>query len=185
MLLYAGTHGMAQGLDCVVRAASILRDQPVQFVFVGDGAEKENLKIQAAQLGLKNVLFVDPVPSHAVPSLLACADCCLVSLRPLPIFQRAVPSKIYEAMAAAKPIILAAEGEAPELLQRAQAGVTVPPGEPERLADCVRTLMPDRARCKTLGENGRRFVRENYDFDVLSCRLEELLRQIAPGALET
>lgn len=175
LVLYAGTHGLAQGLDSVVRAAALLRDQPIQFVFVGDGAEKNNLKAETARLGVRNVLFADSVPAKAIPSLLASADCCLVSLRGLKIFQGAVPSKMYEAMASGKPTMLVAEGEAVQLLERAEGGVAVPPGSPEGLAEALQALSRDPAKCRRLGENARNFVRENHDFEALTSRLENVL----------
>ena len=186
LVVYAGTHGLSQALEFAVRAADLLlppaapdarpdagagpAGRPIHFVFVGDGAQKAELQRMAGP----NVTFLDPVPREQMPDLLAAADAILVSLRDLPLFRGAVPSKTYEAMAAARPIVLAAAGEAADLVSRADCGVVVPPEDPEALAGAIRELAAAPERARRLGENGRAFVRQVFDRERLAERFEAL-----------
>jgi len=151
--LYAGLHGIAQGLDQVLRAAEMLRDiEGLRIVFIGEGPEKAGLMRAAKERGLANVAFLDPVPRAELPALLASADLALVPLKNhLP---GAVPSKIYEAMAAAVPVVLAGGGEAADIVRRSSAGVVVPPGDANRLALAIRELAGDERRRLALGAAG-------------------------------
>ncbi|MBM3267047.1 MAG: glycosyltransferase family 4 protein [Candidatus Sericytochromatia bacterium] len=185
VLLYAGTFGLAQGLSSVLAAARLLADDPrIHLVLAGDGADRERLVGEAGP----NVTILPSQPAARMPDLLAAADVCLVALRDLPLFLGAVPSKTYEAMAAARPVLLAAKGEVAALLERAAAGVVVPPEDPAALAAAARTLAADPETCRRLGESGRRFVSEHFDRDVLAARFEALLRGVtgpeaSPGGI--
>jgi len=151
--LYAGLHGIAQGLDQVLRAAAMLRDvEGLRIVLLGEGPEKAALIRAAKERGLANVAFLDPVPRAEMPALLASADLALVPLKNhLP---GAVPSKIYEAMAAAVPVVLAGDGEAAEIVRRSRSGVAVPPGDADGLALAIRELAGDERRRRDLGSAG-------------------------------
>lgn len=175
VVMYAGTHGISQALGNALDAARLLEsDARIRFVFVGDGAEKADLQRRAGP----NVLFLDSLSRDAMPGVLAAADAILVSLKDLPLFRGAVPSKTYEGMAAGKPIVMVAKDEAPELILRADAGIVVPPGEPEPLAEAIRVLADDPRECGRMGDNGRRFVREHFDRDRLADRFEALLKEV-------
>src|SRR5207302_2026853 len=105
-VLYAGTHGLAQGLSTMLGAARKVQDYAdIHFVFVGDGAVKSDLMMQAEEWNLGNVSFLDPQPHDLMPFLLAAADACVVPLRKMPLFEGALPSKMYEIMACARPIL--------------------------------------------------------------------------------
>lgn len=119
---YLGTHGMAHGLDFILRAA---KDAPtnVHFLFIGDGAEKKKLIELKDQLGLANVTMLDPVPRESVARYISIIDVALVSLRRSDTFKTVLPSKIFENAAMGKPILLGVEGEAKELVEHYGAGV--------------------------------------------------------------
>lgn len=175
LIVYAGTHGISQSLDTAVQAAGMLAGTEVHFAFIGDGAEKPRLQALAPD----NVTFLDPLPRERMPEVLAASDAVLVSLRDLPLFAGAVPSKTYEAMAAARPVLLCAAGEVADLVELAGCGVVVRPEDPSALAEAVASLAGDPARRKQMGENGLAFVREVFDRDRLAERFEGLAREIA------
>ena len=135
-------------------AALQLRDiDKLLIILIGDGPEKERLIAHSDALRLENVRFMDPYPHSAVPSLLASTDIALVTLRNrLP---GAVPSKIYEAMGSAIPIVLVAEGEAADIVSEAQAGTVVSPGNVESLANAIRYLALTAEERDRIGRNGR------------------------------
>jgi glycosyltransferase involved in cell wall biosynthesis len=163
VLLYAGTLGMAHGLETVLLAAERLRDRgDVVFLLIGEGAEREQLLERSQELRLGNVYFLGKQPRERVPVYLAAADACVVPLRRSEVFKTAIPSKMLEAMAAAKPVILGVEGEAKEILLGAQAGIAVPPDDSDALAQAILRLCQHPELGRALGANGRRAVREKY-----------------------
>ena len=160
--LYAGLHGLAQGLSQVLGTAEALcAEAAFRFVLVGDGPEKKGLLEQSERRGLANVCFLDPCPSSEVPALVAAADVVLVPLRTH--IPGAVPSKLYEAMASGRPVVLAADGEAAEIVRRHQAGIVVQPGDVSGLAQALRTLRAEPQLRRVMGENGRRAAEQHFD----------------------
>jgi len=172
--LYAGLHGLAQGLDQILDAASDVRDvDDLVIVLVGDGPEKERLKARSRELDLPRLRFLDSRPREEMPELLASADIALVPLRmSLP---GAVPSKIYEAMGAAVPILLVAGGEAAELVRRSSAGRVVAPGDIEGIAGTLRELASDAACRAALGRAGRLAAVNEFDRRRIAGRFIEQL----------
>lgn len=160
--LYAGLHGLAQGLDQLLIAAAMLQeDKDLGFVLVGDGPEKEKLIAQATSAGLTNVRFLNSVPASEMPALLAASDLALVILKT--DIPGAVPSKLYEAMASARPVILVAEGEAAEIVRKHEAGITVSPGDTAGFIRALQTLRANPDLRRTMGMNGRRAVEALFD----------------------
>lgn len=179
LVVYAGNHGLAQGLGVVLESARLLRDtRNVRIVLVGDGAEKTALKAQATRQALSNVVFVPPQPFEAMPELLAAADVCIAVLRKDDVFRSAVPSKLFEAMAVARPVVIAADGEAAMLVERAHAGLAVRPGSPEALAGALCRVHDDPDLRRRLGESGRRFVEAEHDRERLVDAYERLYRSL-------
>ena len=111
IVLYAGNHGYAGALDQLLDAAnSLAHHERIHFLLVGDGPQKSELKNRARQMGLTNLTFLDPVPLHELPRLIALAECAVVTLRRVQVMRGARPAKALVMMAAAKPVVLAAEG---------------------------------------------------------------------------
>ncbi len=172
--LYVGLHGLAQGLGQVLDAAKQLSAERVcRFVFVGDGPEKQDLQEQARALGLDDVLFLDPRPIEEIPALLAAADVILVPLKSY--IPGAVPSKLYEAMASGRALVLSAGGEAADIVKTHRAGLVVEPGDAEALAQAVRTLCESPALREELGANGRQAAERHFDRTVAVDRFLDYL----------
>jgi glycosyltransferase involved in cell wall biosynthesis len=147
--MYAGIHGLAQGLETVLHAASALKQRPeVRFVLVGEGPKKAQLVEMSRHMGLDNVTFLPEVPSTSMPAYLSAADCTIVPLKGQPVFQGALPSKMFEAWACERPIVLSAAGEAVGVLNQAGGGIAVPPERPRELAEAILYLAdhPTEAR---------------------------------------
>jgi glycosyltransferase involved in cell wall biosynthesis len=174
--IYAGLHGIAQGLEQILQAADQLRDiLDLHFVLVGDGPEKINLMKMKESLNLSNVTFLDAVPRDQVPTLLTSTDICLITLKThLP---GAVPSKIYEAMASGKPIILAADDEPARIVASHKAGLVVPPGDISKLVSAIRKLYNDSTLRESLGNSGQIAVREFYNRRVIVDKFVHLLNE--------
>jgi glycosyltransferase involved in cell wall biosynthesis len=173
---YAGLHGLAQGLETVIQAAQMLSGYPdLLFAFFGDGPEKERLIRLANQVGSTNVRFYPIQRTARMPEVIASFDIALIPLRKLDLFRGALPSKMFEAMAAAVPLVVSIEGEARILVEKAQAGICVEPENPRAMADAILQLYRDPVRRRTLGQNGQRYVIKHYDRCQIARNFEYLI----------
>lgn len=175
LVLYAGTHGIAQGLTTVADAAALLDAEPVRVAFVGEGADKERLRGHVAERSIGNVTFEPAVPATEMGTLLAAADICLLALRDLPLFTSFIPSKMFEYLAAGKAVIGAVAGE-PALILREAGALVVPPEDPAALAEAIRTLAGDPELRAKMGRQGRDYVERHFDRAQLARQYREILQ---------
>ena len=184
---YIGTIGMAHGLEVVVRAARLLKDEgrdDIAFVIAGDGARRKMLIDQAQAAGVGDrVHFPGRQPKEQVPALLAASDACLIHLRGCELFGTVIPSKIFETMAMGRPIIMGVEGEARHMVLEAGAGVEMEPDSAESLVKCLEKLADDRTLTAELSCAGRAYVARHFDRDDLAARYLRLLEQLAGAGL--
>jgi colanic acid biosynthesis glycosyl transferase WcaI len=185
LILYAGTLGLAQQLDATLEAAAVLQNENsnVHFVFAGDGAEKESLQRKAIEMKLSNVTFVAPYPKSCMPQLLKSVDCALVSLRDAPIFRAALPTKLFEAMACARPVVLAAAGEAEAVLRESAGGCCARPGDPKSIRDAILKIQTRPDKAGEMGRRGREYMLANFSRDRRVEELLILLRRFVPQAI--
>lgn len=168
IVLYPGTHGYAHALDIVLGAAKLLEDRPdIHFLLLGDGSDKARLERLCRDMDLGNLTFHDPVPLDELGSYFSIADCGLASLRGLAVYEGARPAKVFPILAAGKALIFAGRGEAAELVERARAGIVVPPNDPQPLARAITLLIANPELRASLGMNGRRFVETNFQWSKL------------------
>lgn len=161
VVLYAGLHGLAQGLEQILDASQELQREDYRFVLIGDGPVKRTLIQKARHASAQDVTFLDSAPSAEMPALLAAADLILVPLgMHIP---GAVPSKLYEAMATGRPVVLVASGEAAELVLHHKAGLVVEPGQAASLVEAIRTIRSNPELAATLSQNARRAAMEHFD----------------------
>ena len=171
IILWAGTLGQAHGLEYVLQAADLLHHHPeIHFLFVGDGSAKESLERLCQQLQLSNASFHASVPLIELPSYFSIAETGLASLLPLPVHEGARPSKLFPVLASGKPLIFVGKGEGARLIREANAGIVVPPENPEALAKAVSELVTNPELAKELGGNGRRYVETNFQWSQLMER---------------
>lgn len=173
---YAGAHGVANALEVLVGAAALVTNAPVGFVLVGQGPEKEPLRAQAVRLGLKNVLFLDPVKKRSIPALLAEADALFIGWRRSPLYRFGVsPNKLMDYLMAGRPVLHAIDAWNDDVAASG-CGVSVAPEDPRAIADGVlRLLRTSSGERAEMGERGRRFILEHHSYDVLSARFLEAL----------
>ncbi|WP_440771392.1 glycosyltransferase family 4 protein [Natronorubrum sp. DTA28] len=161
---YVGTIGRAHGLAVVLEAAPKLDD--IQFVLVGDGAEREELEARATDLD--NVVFTGRRPKEEVPDILRESDVALVHLKPRQVFETVIPSKLLESMAAELPVILGVHGEAERILTEAEAGIVMEPGDSDELATAARRLQSNPDERRELAVSGREYVVEHFNWETIS-----------------
>jgi glycosyltransferase involved in cell wall biosynthesis len=177
---YVGTIGMACGLDVVLRAATLLKQQgrnDITFLLVGDGAVRDELQDQATGQELDNIIFAGLQPKPLIPALLATSDACLVHLRKQELFQSVLPSKLFEAAAMARPVILGVQGSAASLLTDMNGGICIEPENEEELCSAVTRLSDDPSLARRMGESACRHVQEHFDLDRLASDYLSLLEQ--------
>lgn len=173
---YAGIHGIAQGLENVMQAANILKDnKDIMFVFVGEGPEKPMLMQMKKDLGLSNVTFLPMQQKKDMPGIVANFSCALVPLKKLDLFKGALPSKMFETLASEVPIVLSVEGEAEQLIKSANAGICVEPENSEEIARAIKKLYDDPKLHDELGRNGRAYIEEYFDRGKITARFEKIL----------
>lgn len=175
---YAGIHGIAQGLETVMKAADILKaHKDIQFLFVGEGPEKPMMLQMKKDLGLDNTTFVTVQPKKNMPGIVASFDCALVPLKKLDLFKGALPSKMFETLASEVPIVLSVEGEAKDLIDSANAGICVEPENEHEIADAILRLYKEPGLRDKLGENGRKYIEEHFDRVKITRRFEDTLKR--------
>jgi glycosyltransferase involved in cell wall biosynthesis len=182
-IVFAGQLGLAQGLDVVLDAAHELSDLPdVQFVLVGDGTDADRLRRAAGERGLENVRFLGRQPAERMANIFAVSDILLVHLRDEPLFRITIPSKTIAYMACGRPVLMAVEGDAADLIRGAGAGVSCRAGDAKELAETIRSLRAiPRAELEEMGRAGRKAFLASYSRGVLLDRYEAVLATIARG----
>lgn len=179
VFLYAGTHGLSQGLDVILEAAKLTRVPDILYVLAGEGADKDALVTKARAQRIDNVRFLPNQPKALMPALLSLAYASIIPLKRLDLFKSALPSKMFESMAVAQPIVMAVWGEAAAVVQTAGCGVVVEPENAQSVHDAVETLAADPDLARRLGEHGREYVTQHFDRKQIAARLSELLQETA------
>lgn len=172
MFLYAGTHGLAHGLDVVLEAAMLAPE--FDFVLIGGGTDKQRLREKAVRLGATNVVFRPPVSPTEIAALYGEAAAGISSLRQTDLMEGARPAKALAIMACGRPVLYSGSGEGADLVRIAGSGIVVPPGNPAALAEAARAIVADPLRAAAMGHNGRQYVEEKLSWPSL---VEEWLQQ--------
>jgi len=172
-VVYAGLHGLFQGLEQILLAANHLKGEGVRFLLFGDGPEKEALIKKRRELQLNNVTFLPPLPHEQVSSILASMDVAIVPLKAA--IRGAVPSKIYEAMACGIPILLVANGEASQIVRQTKAGVAVEPGQIDDLVLTIREMIQQPDRRRAMGQFGRWAAENLFSRTKIAEKFEAIL----------
>ncbi len=160
VVMYAGNVGLSQSLDLVLdSAAALAHEKDIVFVINGGGAGRASLEQRAK--GMSNVVFIDMQPSERLPEVIAAADLHLVPLK-RGLARSSVPSKTYSILAAGRPLIASVDSgsEVARVVERAGAGLAVPPEDAEAFTKAIRTLYERREDLPAMGAEGRAFVEE-------------------------
>jgi len=178
--LYAGAHGLSNDLHVLLEAAAQLRERKdITVVFLGDGKEKPALQQRAQELSLNNVRFLDPIPKTEMPDALAAADACIAILKPIEMYKTTYPNKVFDYLAAGRPVVNAIDGVIRAVVDQAGAGISVPPGDAAALAQAIRRLADEApAARREMGRRGRAYLAEHFDRAALADKLAALMEEM-------
>ena len=162
--MYAGAMGPANDLDVLLAAAERLRDnERIHIVLVGDGKTRKQLEASVRARGLSNVTFVGPQSKTDMRAFLEAADVCVATLQNIAMFRMTYPNKVFDYLAAGRPVVLGIDGVIRDVVERAEGGVFVSPGDPVALADAIDRLAGDPDACRQMGARGRDYVRRHFN----------------------
>jgi glycosyltransferase involved in cell wall biosynthesis len=179
LFFYGGILGHAQGLEIILKAAKLVEDKPsIQFILQGSGPEKDLLLELKKELNITNVHFFDPVPKAEMPAIVKAVDIALVPLKNLPLFQGAIPSKVFEALAMKKPLLLGVDGEARHhFIDNAKAGMFFIPENEEDLAKQILVMANNPEKLLEMGLNARNYVSTHFNRDKIASEFLEVLNE--------
>ncbi len=183
ILLYAGAHGMSNDLPVVMQAAKLIEKYAdIRIIFIGDGKEKNNLIAMAESLRLSNVEFLNPVPKNKISEYLQSSDVCIAILKPIELYKTTYPNKVFDYMAAGKPIILAIDGVIREVVESANCGIYCEPGNPHAIAHAILEMYSNRKRLVKIGKRGKVYLEQNFDRMVIAKDFTDLIEKMAGGS---
>jgi colanic acid biosynthesis glycosyl transferase WcaI len=179
VVIYAGIHGVAQGLETLVDAARRLQhESQVHFLLVGDGPKKAELVDLVSQFKLGNLTLLDEQPRASIPALLSAADAAIIPLRKLEIFRGALPSKMFDSWACERPVLLSVDGEARQVMETAQAGIFIEPEDPDALAQAILELRDQPELRAQMGRSGRAFTEQHYSRQAQAEKLAGIMHAV-------
>jgi glycosyltransferase involved in cell wall biosynthesis len=180
IVLYAGAHGMSNDLETLLDTAQILEPQAgLRFILLGDGKEKSLLMERARVMNLKNLSFYDPVPKSEMGRILSSADACVAILKPIDLYKTTYPNKVFDYMAAGKPVVLAIDGVIRGVVEEARCGLFCQPGNPQEMAEKILYLFHNPVKSREMGKNGRDYLSRNFDRQMIARQLADLISEMA------
>lgn len=181
VVMYSGNLGLSQGLEGVLEVAAALRDEPVTFLFVGEGAAKPRLVARAAELGLQNARFLPYQPKERLGDSLAAADLHLIPMR-RGLAGCMVPSKLYGILAAGRAYVAAVDkdSEVSAVTDAHGTGLRVEPESPEEMGNAIRWCMAHPGQLRAMGERGRKAAETYFDRDRSVALFDDLLSGLSP-----
>lgn len=179
IVLYAGAHGVSNDIGVILQAAEHLKNDPeIILVLVGDGKEKPALKQSAQAMQLNNLTFMDPVPKNEMSEILSAADACIAILKPIDLYKTTYPNKVFDYMAAAKPVILAIDGVIRKVVESANCGIFCQPGDPVEMANAIRFLKSNPEKSQQMGNNGRNYLKKHFNRVEIADQLLDVLEKM-------
>ena len=178
---YLGAHGVANDLMQVVEAAKAFKDEKkVHFVLIGDGMQKKFLKEKAKEYELTNIEFIDSVPKYEVVDYVNASDVCMAILKKTDTFKTVYPNKVFDYMSCKKPVFVTIDGITRDLIETSNCGLYAEPENIDEFKNIVdKFLSMSDEELKTFGENGYKYVKENFDREKLADRYIELIKKVS------
>lgn len=169
VVTYMGAHGVANHLESLLNVAKEFdENEDIIIMLIGDGMEKKELVRKVEEENIKNIIFVDSQPKHTIPDFCNASDVCTAVLKKIDTFKTVYPNKVFDYMSCAKPILLGIDGVARELVEESESGYYVDPENPKEFSNQIRNLKSDTELRETLGDNGLKYVTQNFSRKALA-----------------
>jgi glycosyltransferase involved in cell wall biosynthesis len=179
IVLYAGAHGLSNDLPTVLQAAKLLEKEPaIRFWLVGDGKEKAKLIAQANAMQLTNLDFFPSVSKLEMNQVMAASDADIAILLPIPLYKTTYPNKVFDYMAAGKPVVLAIDGVIRQVVENANAGIFAEPGNPAQMVDAIDYLHKHSDIALQMGLNGKKYVTVNFNRKDLTEKFRTVIEEM-------
>lgn len=178
IVIHGGAMGVANGLDSIMKTAKLLhenRQEDILFVLAGEGKTRPQLEKFCQEHGMNNVMITGAVPRKEVPLLLALSDITITSFQNIPILATNSPNKFFDALAAAKPIIVNSAGWTKDIVEKHEIGFYVHPDKPEELADLLMEIKQGQYDLAEMGARARLLAEEKYERRKLAAQMEAVL----------
>ncbi|MCP5410257.1 MAG: glycosyltransferase family 4 protein [Chromatiaceae bacterium] len=177
---YIGTHGMAHALGTLLEAAQRLRKFPegdrYRIIFLGAGAERDNLRATAERMGLDNVLFLEPVSKEQVPRYWSLLDVAIIHLKKTELFTTVIPSKLFECMGMGLPVLHGVAGESADIVNKEGVGIVFEPENPVTLSEGIRQMQESDEQYREMSSLALQ-VAHRYDRKSLAAQMLGVLEQ--------
>src|SRR5690554_22400 len=177
-VIHFGALGEANGIDTIIESASLLKEQKIQFLFLGAGSTEERLKKVIEQKNIKNVLFHNRTPMELTSAIVNCCDISLVSFKDLPILYTNSPNKLFDSLSAGKPIIVNSAGWTKDLVEQNNCGFYCNPNNPQELADKLIALIDKKEELEKMGQKSRKLAEQKYDKSILLKQFTRIVNKI-------
>ena len=174
-VLYSGNMGYAQDLKTIINCAEKLKNYDIYFRFIGQGVCKSEIEDLSRHLGDK-IKFYDSMKREELVKRIKKSSVCIVPLKKKKLFKYALPSKMFEYMACAKPIIVGVKGEAKNLVLKSKSGIVVEPENTSDMYNAILAYYTNKEKRDSDGQNGLKFVEENLMKESLILSLIEKLK---------
>jgi glycosyltransferase involved in cell wall biosynthesis len=179
VVMYFGALGEANNIDVIIRAAADLNyNKDIIFVIIGDGIRREKIIQDVANLKLENVLVLPALPKSEGRKFLSAADVCIVTLKDLKIFEGAIPTKLIDYMACARPVLCGVKGEAEEIIQDAKCGYVFNPNDEKQLVYFLLKILSNNEKSIEMGTNGYNYVVKNFTIEKMQEAFERVIKSV-------
>lgn len=176
IVLYFGALGEANNISVILRAAKHLKhNDDIVFMLVGDGMQRKAIEQAVEKMKLTNLMLHKAVPKDRARAYINAADLCLVTLLDIPLFDGALPTKLFDYMACNKPVLCGVQGEAKRLIDEAQAGFTFAPNDEKQLADLILKTLQEIDNTPSTAINSFEFIKNNYGAPQMNKLIEALI----------
>jgi len=180
---YFGAHGVANDLMQVIEAAKNLQmHNDIHFVLIGDGMQKEALKQKAEEYALQNLQFIDSIPKMEVADYIEAIDVGMAILKKTDTFKTVYPNKVFDYMSCKKPVLVTIDGITRALIEKANCGLYSEPENIEAFEEVILSFQKmSNDELKMLGENGFKYVKDNFDREKLADKYIDVIKEVVNG----
>lgn len=179
-IVYAGNLGVYQGIETVIKAASLIKEHKnIQVIIVGTGPKEKELKDLASELGAINVLFLGSRRYEEMQKINSLADVLLIHLKDISFMHSTIPSKTQVSLASGRPVLMAVRGDAANIVKEAESGIFCEPENPSKLADAmVKMSTMSKSELNAMGAKGRDYYIKHLSLDVAFESFNEVFQKV-------